>query len=144
MGIAELIVQLIRLIRKESEVISFYDLVLDATVDNEFKKKLLLFQNDHKRHIEIILDVLNNVDINTPGRVELMISDDKGEQHVKDTSGEFCGQNQAMGELIVKEKELNLLYKESLEEDVDSKSAEILDENLQDEQQHIRFFENFC
>lgn len=144
MGTAELIVQLIRLIRKESEVISFYDLVLDATVDNEFKKKLLLFQNDHKRHIEIILDVLNNVDINTPGRVELMISDDKGEQHVKDTSGEFCGQNQAMGELIVKEKELNLLYKESLEEDVDSKSAEILDENLQDEQQHIRFFENFC
>jgi len=133
MGTEELIQQLIGLIRKESAVITFYDLVLDAVVDFELKDKLFLFQNDHKRHLEIILDLINNVDVNNVGRADLMIPDDKDE--------EFRSQSQALGELAVKEKELNLLYKEVLEEDVDSKSAEILDENLQDEQLHIRFFE---
>lgn len=133
MGTEELIQQLIGLIRKESAVITFYDLVLDAVVDFELKDKLFLFQNDHKRHLEIILDLINNVDVNNVGRADLMIPDDKNE--------EFRSQSQALGELAVKEKELNLLYKEVLEEDVDSKSAEILDENLQDEQLHIRFFE---
>lgn len=133
MGTEELIQQLIELIRKESAVITLYDLVLDAVVDFELKDKLFLFQNDHKRHLEIILDLINNVDVNNVGTIDLMIPDDKGE--------EFRSQSQALGELTVKEKELNLLYKEVMEEDVDSKSAEILDENLQDEQQHIRFFE---
>lgn len=133
MGTEELIQQLIGLIRKESAVITLYDLVLDAVVDFELKDKLFLFQNDHKRHLEIILDLINNVDVNNTGRMDLMIPDGKGE--------EFRSQSQALGELTVKEKELNLLYKEVLEEDVDSKSVEILDENLQDEQQHIRFFE---
>jgi rubrerythrin len=135
MGTEELIQQLIGLIRKESAVINLYDLVLDAVVDFELKDKLFLFQNDHKRHLEIILDLLNNIDVNNVDRMDLMISNGKDE--------EFRSQSQALGELAVKEKELNRLYKDILEEDVDSKSAEILDDNLEDEQQHIRFLEQF-
>ncbi|NLL15146.1 MAG: ferritin-like domain-containing protein [Fibrobacter sp.] len=135
MGTDELIQQLIGLIRKESAVINLYDLVLDAVVDFELKDKLFLFQNDHKRHLEIILDLLNNIDVNNVDRMDLMISNGKDE--------EFRSQSQALGELAVKEKELNRLYKDILEEDVDSKSAEILDDNLEDEQQHIRFLEQF-
>lgn len=135
MGTDELIQQLIGLIRKESAVINLYDLVLDAVVDFELKDKLFLFQNDHKRHLEIFLDLLNNIDVNNVDRMDLMISNGKDE--------EFRSQSQALGELAVKEKELNRLYKDILEEDVDSKSAEILDDNLEDEQQHIRFLEQF-
>ncbi len=135
MGTDELIQQLIGLIRNESAVINLYDLVLDAVVDFELKDKLFLFQNDHKRHLEIILDLLNNIDVNNVDRMDLMISNGKDE--------EFRSQSQALGELAVKEKELNRLYKDILEEDVDSKSAEILDDNLEDEQQHIRFLEQF-
>ena len=85
--------------------------------------------------MEIILDLLNNIDVNNVDRMDLMISNGKDE--------EFRSQSQALGELAVKEKELNRLYKDILEEDVDSKSAEILDDNLEDEQQHIRFLEQF-
>lgn len=141
MGTAEIILQLIELIRKESAIINLYDRVLDAIVDFEIKDKLFFFHNDHKRHLEIILDVLNNIDVNPPCGVDTITSDYEGGQKDNGSSYEFSSQNQALKELIIKERELNLLYTKSLEEDVDSKSSEILDENLQDEQQHMRFLE---
>lgn len=142
MRTADLILKIIELIHKESAIITLYDMVLDAIVDFKLKDKLFLFQNDHKRHLEIILDVLNNIDINLPGSVELKISDYKGGKKAIESSPEFRSQNQALKELVVKERELIVLYTKALEEDVDAKSAEILDENLQDEQKHIRLLEN--
>lgn len=79
--------------------------------------------------------MINNVDIENPGKLGTINPNDQA------TFSEISGQNQVAEELLVKEKEINILYENSLELDVDSKAAEILDENLEDEQQHVRFFE---
>ncbi|HEX3018874.1 MAG TPA: ferritin-like domain-containing protein [Chitinispirillaceae bacterium] len=126
---------LIDLVRKESEIISLYDFAFKKTNNPEITEKYLIFQQDHKRHLEILLDMINNVDIENPGKLGTINPNDQA------TFSEISGQNQVAEELLVKEKEINILYENSLELDVDSKAAEILDENLEDEQQHVRFFE---
>lgn len=126
---------LIDLVRKESEIITLYNFAFKKTNNPEITEKYLIFQQDHKRHLEILLDMINNVDIENPGKLGTINPNDQA------TFSEISGQNQVAEELLVKEKEINILYENSLELDVDSKAAEILDENLEDEQQHVRFFE---
>ncbi len=135
MGNSDIVSLLTALVRKESDIVTLYDRVLEAVINIELKDKLLIFQQDHKRHLEILLDLINNVDVDSPviiGQIE---------PDIQWAGFEFSGQREALGKLSVKEAEISSLYEKSLELDVDSKSAEILDENLEDEQQHVRFFE---
>lgn len=133
MGTEEMLSDLIDLVRKESAVISLYDRALEVISTLQIKENLLIFQQDHKRHLQILLEIINNADILPP--VIIGESNSEYQQYYQRISEK----SEVLENLIMKEKDINLLYEKSLSWEVDSKTAEIFDDNLEDEQQHIKF-----
>lgn len=133
MGTEEMLSDFIDLVRKESAVISLYDRALEVISTLQIKENLLIFQQDHKRHLQILLEIINNADILPP--VIIGESNSEYQQYYQRISEK----SEVLENLIMKEKDINLLYEKSLSWEVDSKTAEIFDDNLEDEQQHIKF-----
>lgn len=122
---------IVTLVRKEVEVIGLYDQALESVTNTLISDKLQMFQDDHKRHLQILLDIINEVEggLNL-GEVNTGFSQ-YDERAIEN--------GEVYRDLLRAETGLNDLYQKSISWDVDSKTGDILDNNLEDEQQHLKF-----
>lgn len=131
---SEIVKDFIELVRSEAAIIALYDLLLEKTTNRIIKEKAIIFQQDHKRHIQVLLDILNNADISNPVIL--------GEIKIEKIEKEGFDESNIVNELLIKEENISSVYRKIIDLEIDFKTEDILDYNLEDELLHTSFFQN--
>jgi ferritin-like protein len=115
-------------------VLIIYDRITVFIHQPEISEKLAAFREDHKRHIEMLFELIHELD----GVFVTENSDDFSPFFFNFTL-ELADTEDWLNVLLDNEKFINEKYIIILSWEIDSKTGEILDENLSDEQEHLRF-----